>query len=95
MLQLQRPPARRAYPRQQLATAGGYEAVAQQFQVDFRAHPLQQRQPAVAEKSAGGASGLWVPPLILTRLSPLAASSAGSKVCSTSEQLPAEPMAKA
>ena len=50
MLQLQRPPARRAYPRQQLATAGGYEAVAQQFQVDFRAHPLQQRQPAVAEK---------------------------------------------
>lgn len=50
MLQLQRPPARRAYPRQQLATAGGYEAVAQQFQVDFRAHPPQQRQPAVAEK---------------------------------------------
>lgn len=46
-------------------------------------------------KSAGGASGLWVPPLILTRLSPLAASSAGSRVCSTSEQLPAEPMAKA
>ncbi len=46
-------------------------------------------------KSAGGASGLWVPPLILTRLSPFAASSAGSRVCSTSEQLPAEPMAKA
>ncbi|MGV8698503.1 hypothetical protein ACV35D_33495, partial [Pseudomonas aeruginosa] len=48
MPQLQRPPACRAYPRQQPATAGGYEAVAQPFQVDFRAHPLQLEHPGAA-----------------------------------------------
>ena len=44
-------------------------------------------------KSAGGAAGLYVPPLTCKVLGASANHKAGKTVCSTSVALPAEPMA--
>ena len=46
-----------------------------------------------ARKSNGGEPRLCVPPVMRTRLSPLAVSNAGSTVWNTSVQLPAVPIA--
>ena len=67
-----------------LSAASRVEAVVQQF--DLGRHPPIRRisgSHAAIRKCAGGAAGLWVPPLTLAVLGPSANHSAGSTVCNT------------